>query len=249
VSASRLIRVIQNADQVLAALAGGPKSAAALAGETGIARPTVYRLLGSLESMGFVSPHRGGTFALDMRLIRLAGAAQRAQPEFAAVRPIMEQLQERTGHTIYFAAVRGSRVLCIDWVQGVEISLPALRPGQTLPGNAGATSLAILAHDEQQRAAVLGERRRERLTEHTAVTDAELNAAIELTRERGYSVSDQDVTIGVAAIGAPVFLAGRSADSAIAIAGLRGEIMAEEQHLSRLVQDAAELIRQTAPPS
>jgi DNA-binding IclR family transcriptional regulator len=69
-----------------------------------------------------------------------------------------------------------------------------------------------------------------------------LRAELEETRRRGYSVSDEDVTPGIGAIGAPVLGSDGRALAAVSIGGLRSRVLPPQPgHIARLVQACGEI--------
>jgi DNA-binding IclR family transcriptional regulator len=107
-------------------------------------------------------------------------------------------------------------------VQRSGIGLLALRPARSLPLHAGAAGRLCLAHrsDLQQ---ILARAPFPRLTSRTLTTADELFADVQATRARGYSVSDQDVTEGVAALGAAVLDSNGRLSAAVSIGGLAAD--------------------------
>jgi DNA-binding IclR family transcriptional regulator len=98
-----------------------------------------------------------------------------------------------------------------------------LRPGRTLPLHAGAAGRVTLAHlDDPESYLVLAPF--EPITAHTLVDADALRADMAFTRNEGFSISDQDVTEGIGALGVAVTSgAGRYA-GALSLAGLSDEI-------------------------
>jgi DNA-binding IclR family transcriptional regulator len=119
------------------------------------------------------------------------------------------------------------------------VNLLVLSPGGTLPPHAGALSRAIVAFDDEFRKRAVSHQPFEPLTPHTLTTAEQLEADAELTRSRGFSLSDEDVTIGVAALGVPVFSATGQLAGALSVAGLRDEIITNSDEFYRLLDAAA----------
>ena len=63
------------------------------------------------------------------------------------------------------------------------------------------------------------------------VSAEEMRADVYLSRARGYCVSDQDVTVGVAAIAVPVTAEDGRFLGALSVAGLRSDIIGSEDTL------------------
>jgi DNA-binding IclR family transcriptional regulator len=64
-------------------------------------------------------------------------------------------------------------------------------------------------------------------------------------RRTGLSISDQDVTVGIAAVGAPIFGFDGQIRAALSTSGIREEILGKQSPATRLtVEGAAEISRQ-----
>jgi DNA-binding IclR family transcriptional regulator len=65
------------------------------------------------------------------------------------------------------------------------------------------------------------------------------------TRDRGYSISDQDVTPGIAAVGAPIFDHTGGVRAALSVGGMREHLFANRDRAVELVCSAASEISRT----
>jgi DNA-binding IclR family transcriptional regulator len=234
------IKVMANSADLLNALAdNGAMGVADIADAIAMPRPSVYRLLDALEHIGFVTIRDDGRAQLGTEILHLADAALAGIPEVEAARPAMTRLNEATGQTVYLCAVRNKLVTCLDWVPGTKVTLLLLNPGGSLPPHAGATSRAILAYDDNLRRHVVDSAPLEKFTPHTLTTAKQVESDASLVRARGYSVSDEDVTIGVAALGVPLFNAAGSLRGALSVAGLRDDILPYQEQYAALLREAA----------
>ena len=225
--APKPMKVLSNADELLSMLAErGPLSPAELARVIDMPRPSVYRLIEALAVVDLVSIAGDGRAQLGRANLHFAESALRDIPELVAARPAMAALAASTGQTAYFCVRRGDRIVCVDWVQGERVSLMALTPGNSLPLHAGATSRALAASDPSLLDSLDPAIPLEAFTPFTLTSRQDLAEDAREIHERGYSVSDQDVTIGVAAIGAVIVDEAGAIRGAISIAGLREQVLA-----------------------
>lgn len=232
--------VLANGAELLNLLSAGPiDSVAEVAEGLGIPRPSVYRLLDAFRAIGMVDVTERGGFRLGVDLLRLGDAASAEIPEVAAAGPIMRQLHATTGLTTYLCALRGDEVRCLDWIPGVRVGLLLLKPGGSLPAYAGATSRALLAYDDTLRARVGATQGWTKFTPQTLDSPRALDADAEWVRERGYAISNEDVTTGVAALGVPLFDRAGRMRAALSVAGLSEEILGGEGQLSADLMRAA----------
>jgi DNA-binding IclR family transcriptional regulator len=185
-------------------------------------RTTTYRLLRSLEALDLVEPgSQPGSYRLGWKLMRLGAAVVERLDERQAALPVMEHVHERVGETVFLLVRRGWDAVCIERLEGLRVQSLALRLGGSLPLHAGAGPRALLAWEPREvweEYAASGWL--EALTERTPATRAELFRELEATRKQGYAVSDEDVTPGIASLGAPIFDYTGNVRAALSIGGL-----------------------------
>jgi len=224
-SEGRAMGILQRSSSLVQLLAErGPLSTAEVAEEIGIPRPSVYRLADALTQCRLVESSSDGKLRVSLRWLRLSDAARAGMREWSHARPLLDRLASRTGQTIYLSVPQADRAICIDWSPGRALSVLALKPGRTLPlyaGGAGRVTLAYRAEplEDYLRAAPFPP-----LTDHTLITARQLRADVEAIRSCGYSVSDEDVTLGIGALGAPLINRDRIFLGALSLAGLAEDL-------------------------
>lgn len=182
---------------------------------TGLTRPTLYRLLGTLEAKGFI--HSGGTplrFELGPAVHRLAHAWDRSFPVVSVSRPVLEDLWRVTGETVALMLA----VSPLERTCAVELKSPhpisfSRGSGYSDPMHLGASGKAILAFlppDEQALALAQVEPARRR---------ADLAAELGRIRRAGYSLTNAELVDGVCALGAPVVGADGHAHASLCVFG------------------------------
>jgi len=217
-----------------------------LAELTGEPRSTVYRLLASLQELELVEPgRRRGTYMLGLKLFRLGRSVVSRFDERQAALPVMQRIHDEVGETTFLCVRRGYDAVCIERIDGTRVNLLALSLGGSLPLHAGAASRALLAFeppafwDEY-----LEHAGPEALTPKTPTERDALIDELQATRERGYSMSDEDVTPGIAAVGAPIFDHTGAVRAALSFGGMRDHVFADTDHAIELAcEGAAEISR------
>lgn len=238
------IQLLAKSSKLLHSLADrGPLPISELAEELDMPRPSVYRLTDALRLVGLVSTTEDGRSQLGVEVLHLARAVLDGLPEARASRDELKRLNRVTGQTVYLCAPRGDGVVCLDWVRGTRVSLLALSPGGTLPINAGATSRAILAYSPGMLERLSGARLEE-FTSKTLTSPEDLKRDGREIRERGYSVSKEDVTLGVSALGVPVFAPAGELSCAISVAGLSDDILGNEAEYAAALLISADRIQE-----
>jgi DNA-binding IclR family transcriptional regulator len=205
-------------------------------------RTTTYRLLRSLEALDLVEAGaQQGTYRLGWKLMRLGAAVVERLDERQAALPVMERIHERTGETVFLLIRRDREAVCIERLEGLRVRSLALRLGGSLPLHAGAGPRALLAWEPREDwEAYVAERALESYTETTPTTRSDLFRELEATLAQGYAVSDEDVTPGIASLGAPVFDYTGAVRAALSIGGMKSLLLGDERdEFTQLVVEGA----------
>jgi DNA-binding IclR family transcriptional regulator len=224
----------------------GDVTPARLAELTGEPRSTVYRLLASLQQLELVEPGRvRGTYMLGLKLFRLGSTVISRFDARQAALPVMERIHEETGESVFLCIRRGYEAVCIERLDGRRVNLLALGLGGSLPLHAGAVARALLAFEpEAFWEEYLANWQPEALTSRTPATREALLEELRTTRERGYAISDEDVTPGIGAVGAPIFDHTGAVRASLSFGGMRDAVFTDAEHSVELVcAGAAEVSR------
>jgi DNA-binding IclR family transcriptional regulator len=211
-------------------------------------RTTTYRLLRSLEALDLVEPgSQPGSYRLGLKLMRLGASVAERLDERQAALPVMERLHERVGETVFLLVRRGWDAVCIERLEGLRVQSLALRLGGSLPLHAGAGPRALLAWEPRE---VWEEYLRSEeltaLTDRTPTTRTALVRELEATLAQGYAVSDEDVTPGIASLGAPIFDYTGDVRAALSIGGLKSLLLGDHlMTFAELVVEGAREISAT----
>lgn len=238
----------RSADLVRLLADDGALTPAEIADRVDTPRPTVYRLGEALGQADLTETLPGSRIKLSLRWLRLADAARAAMSEWQKAGPILQALAEETGQTVFLSVPRAEESVCIDWVQGKAINVLLLKPGRTLPLYAGAEGRAVLAFGADDVDAYLKQAPFPAYNSRTLTTAAQLRRDITRSRTQGYVVSDEDVTEGIGALGAPLRTT-RTAGFAgtLSVAGLAEEFTARRSEFADALLVAAASLSATLP--
>lgn len=235
-------RVLRHTRSTVEALArSGPLAPPDLARELGIPRPTAYRLLASLASENLVEQGPDGRFTPTTRWLQFGDAALRAASAWFHRDDVLEALREHTGLTVFLSVPRPGRTVCVRRLHGRSYNILVLRPGGSLPLHLGGVGRVTLAFGTGGEHAYLEQGPFAPATEFSLVTREQLVADVATSRADGSTLSDQDVTIGVAALAVPVVVRG-DLRAALSVAGRREDIVDRVEQLRGLLVEAAERI-------
>jgi DNA-binding IclR family transcriptional regulator len=238
------LELITKADAVLGILEQqGEASAAELAGALGEPLSSVYRLLQSLTATGWVDRgSRRGAYRLGLYLMTIGGLVEDHLDIREASLPSLHELVNATGVTSFLCVRRGARAVCLERIEGYAVQSLAMLLGGSLPLYAGAAPRALLAFlPDAEQSAILQDTSQQLRDDPPRPDDQDILADIARIRALGYSVSDADVTPGIAALGAPVFNHRGEVQGALSLSGLRGQVLnpASVDHTIELLRNAA----------
>jgi DNA-binding IclR family transcriptional regulator len=219
----------------------GEITPARLAELTGEPRSTIYRLLATLQELGLVEPgRRRGTYLLGLKLFQLGSTVVSRFDVRQAALPTMERIHEEIGETTFLCVRRGFEAVCIERIDGARVNVLALRLGGSMPLHVGSVARALLAFEPPAAwEEYLEHQQLEPLTPKTPVTPEAVIAELRATRERGYAVSDEDVTPGVGSVGAPILDHSGTVVAALSVGGMRDTIFAPDSRAVDLVRQGA----------
>lgn len=165
-----------------------------------LSRPTLYRLIYTLQESGFlVSVGEPQRFRLGPSVARLAHVWTASLDISALAEPVLRRIWHQTRETVALFVVQGENRLCVA-------ELPSPQPlnfkrgvGYTERIVRGATGRAILAYLE-----VTSEEMKA-FTRGTGVDLKILDSELSATRKRGYASSHHELIPGAVAVAVPFF--------------------------------------------
>lgn len=176
------------------------RSARALAQETGIPLPSVYRYVALLREMGLLVADDRGCYHLSARLSALAQAAETAETLIHFADPVMRRLSDTTGETVILVRLIASSAVCVHRIESRHSLRTSYEPGQPLSLDRGASARLLLG-------GMTARARREYLAPLAARDPRAAAQAEERARaaaERGWAVSEEEIDSGVWAAAAAV---------------------------------------------
>ncbi|MEV0733358.1 IclR family transcriptional regulator [Polymorphospora sp. NPDC050346] len=220
-------------------------SLAELAGATEMTKSTTRRLLATLEEAGWVTRVGDGRYKMTIRLFEIAAGIADGIDLRTEALPAMRELRDTFGETVYLYILDQGRAVCLERVEGTRpFRIVSLRAGSVTPLAIGAAPTALLAFHENE---LLDRAWREAqaLTQRPFDNLGQLTALLARIRVDGYSFTADDVTTGVAAIGAPIHDLYGNTIAALSIAGQREHLDSEQKPtmVTALLRAAGEVSR------
>jgi IclR family acetate operon transcriptional repressor len=198
------IAVVHKLLDVLECLSVAPHSAAELAERTGLAKPTVYRLLRTLQSRDFLTKEEEGSNYSFGPAFYALGAALRGPTDLVSLaRPLMAQLASEFEETVNLAIPSNGQILYIEVIDGGHRLRTHIPAGTRDNMHSTALGKAILAaYPEQESRVTLSAIDRVRRTPATLVTVSALENEFATVRARGYATDNEENEIGTVCVAA-----------------------------------------------
>ena len=218
---SATVQSVDRALQLMEILATlGRAGVTELAGELGVHKSTVSRLISVLEARGYVEQVSDrGPYRLGFAVARLARSTSARLDLVKQSQSACDALAEESGETTNLAVLDGDRI--VNVAEAIGPAGIALRTwvGQSCPAHATSSGKVLLAG---LGTAELRDRLPARLTpftETTVTARSELEAQLARVRERGWASVHEELEVGLNAVAAPVYDADAEVVAALSVSG------------------------------
>ncbi|WP_420037143.1 IclR family transcriptional regulator [Streptomyces sp. cg28] len=172
---------------------------------TGLGQSTVSRLVGALESLGYLArDERTGLHRLGPRLVGLAGVALNQSPVHRASRQIAQNLAHETGLGANVSERQGDQMFYLCHFEGPRAPRSFTLIGRLAPLHATAMGKALLSGMKDDEVAALLGRTYPAYTKHTFTDLDALVASLDEVRRLGYATEIEELALGRACLAVPV---------------------------------------------
>jgi len=178
-----------------------------LARRLDVPRTTIFRLLVTLESLGFVERARNGRdYQLGTAVLKLGFEYLASLSLTELSRPILERLRDELGYSANLVIRDGRDIVYVQKVASSSPFASSVHVGTRLPAHATVLGRVLLSRHSFP--ALLALYPEERLQSHGPNTPATVNELYQLLladRERGYVIEEGFFENNISTIAAPVF--------------------------------------------
>jgi DNA-binding IclR family transcriptional regulator len=166
---------------------------------------TTLRIMATLQIEG-LARKRDGRYALGPGLIQLGQAALAGAEIGQLALPVLGALTAKTDETSHLAIPCDERALILAVQDSPHPLRAASRPGFLADLHCSSTGKIFLSYLHHERLREFcAQQHPVRRTPHTLTTVAELTREVKITRQRGFSLDDEEFNPGVRCLAAPVF--------------------------------------------
>ena len=196
-------------------------TAAKAAKALGVSRTAAFRILYTLEAKGYLTRTEEGGYRLGIKLFSLGALAQTRMVLAGLVRPELSRLADETGETAHLATMDGPyHIVFVDKALGrLKLKMDTVL-GDRRWAHQTATGKMLLSQKrpeqwEQYAAAA----RFERPTPNSISTPEQLYNELELTRERGWAIDNEESEEGLTCFAVALTDSSGAAIAAISCSG------------------------------
>ena len=219
-------------DKIFQLLAENPEgvSLSGISQALGIPKTTTFRLLFTLEELGYVeSASRNGLFRIGYKMGIWAREGTVATSLVEIGRPILKRLAEETRQTAKISIARNNHAVVIAKHDSPEEMRIYVKVGAVFPLHSGAASRILLAWLPEADLEIYLASGLDRFTGHTLADRGELLGSLDTIRNQGYAVDDGEYLEGVGAVAVPIRGFGGNVVAALSLPYINGTVDKNEQ--------------------
>jgi IclR family transcriptional regulator, KDG regulon repressor len=176
-----------------------------LSRDMGLAKPTVYRFLLTLQSLGYARRDEGDGWAMTLKTFNVGSRALDHLDLYHASRPVAEDLAEELGETVHMGVLEGDSAVYVLKIESKNTIRMVSRVGRRIPLYCTAIGKVLLAYSgHAERKAALEGVRLVAFTPKTIRTRSALEIELRRVRAQGYGRDAEEHEEGIECIGAPI---------------------------------------------
>jgi DNA-binding IclR family transcriptional regulator len=202
-----MVKSVEHALDILDQFTGDAPflSLADLSRRLDLGKSTIYQLLATLESRGFVE--RGandGKYSLGLRLFQLGSLRVGLSGLSDVAVPYLTQLRDASGETVHLGIIYRDSILYVAKVESLHTIRMGSRIGGTSPLYCTGVGKALLAYQPQDYVDAVLARPLGRFTDNTLTDPARIAEELARTRSRGYAFDREEHEPHVRCVAAPI---------------------------------------------
>ncbi|MBE0409833.1 MAG: IclR family transcriptional regulator [Anaerolineales bacterium] len=231
------IRVLERALRILYLMTDGrARTLRELSVEVGLSDSTVFRLLTTLTSYGYLQRiEQNGRYSLGLASLELARAYQDGDDLRKMALSELEALRDDVKETVHLAILDDVEVVYLEKLPGLHaIGLMGSRVGGRSPAHCTGVGKILLAHQGPEVVQRYIEKKGlKKYTKTTLTSEDEFLNHLEMVRKKGYALDNGEHEEEVRCVAAPLFDMNGDVVAAISISGpaARMDPIASNQYL------------------
>lgn len=206
-----------------------------------IPKSSVYAILQTLKSRGYVAKDDDDRYSLTLKLFSLSSGLVDSLDLRGVLNPLLKELTNKAAITGHISVLDDGYAVYIEKVEVLGAVRLTTWVGKRMPAHSTAIGKVLLAYlPENEVDRIVAERGLPRQTRNTITGVRDLKKELARIRAAGYSTSDEENEEGVRAVAAPIFDRDREMIAAVNLGGSSLQIKVENfPFLGKLVRSYA----------
>jgi IclR family transcriptional regulator, acetate operon repressor len=166
---------------------------------TGMAKPTLHRMLQQLESAGLlIRENNGRHYGVGARMRRMAESLLLNDTHHGARHSVLRSLVEELGESCNLTTLSGNEIVYLDRVETLEPLRFTLHAGSRVPAHCSASGKIIMSQlAPAQRRRLLEAAPLKKYTPNTVTDVDQIEEELKQVRRDGYAIDDQEFLPGL----------------------------------------------------
>lgn len=183
-------------------------------------KPTVYRILNTLESRGYLDRNGDGNYRVARKLFDVQRSVSIEQALTTVAQPYIVALAAECKETVNLGIMDAGEVVVVQTVESPQAVRMSSKVGNRRHMHATALGKVFLASmPDKDVLRYLRLKGQPVLTPHTIATSAELLKELEKIRKQGFAIDNQENEIEGRCVGAPIHAPDESVVAALSVSG------------------------------
>jgi IclR family pca regulon transcriptional regulator len=201
-------------------------------------KSTVFRLVSTLESMGYLErDSQTRRYRPSLKILHLGYTVINSLEVRQVARPHLESLSREVEETVSLCVLDGNHVIYVDRVRNKSIVGVLLKIGSRIPAHSATVGKVLLADLTQGELDMfLNSAELTPCTSRTISEREALLAELSKVKKNGYAICDGELAIGLRAAGAPIYNHEQKAIAAVNVSGSSTTITLH--HLKKVIVPA-----------
>lgn len=186
-----------------------------------ISKISLYRILCSLESLGFLEKdEQTNRYELGAKFIELGRITEKRQDLIRILQPTMQEISERFEENVNLAKIQAGELIYLKTIEGRHPVRVIELPSRTEAIYCSAVGKAILTFmpEEEQKSIIAG-LKFVKFTSYTLSSKTQLRQEMEEIAEKGYALDNEENLVGVRCVAVPILDAKGYATVALSVTG------------------------------
>ncbi|QOX63177.1 IclR family transcriptional regulator [Anoxybacterium hadale] len=219
-------------------------SAKELSDKLGFSKPTVHRILNTLEDANYVRKNYEGKYTVGYKAYQMGMIYANNTDIYMEIRRVIEHIASATGEQVGYAVLEGTDVVSVYESQMQDTRIRYLA-GAIYPVNSGCYGKVLMtfSHSDEALSEIVPKLELKQVSPGAIMDHQQLLEEYRAIRKRGYGESADEYLDGTVGLGVPVFKKDGSLAGCIALGAIKSSTLEskKEHWLEEIFKGAEEL--------